>query len=85
MRIGIYSVRYDIIEEYKDLLKKYNLEDIIIDQYIGKYSGELITHREYYITINTLEELFNLMKELKQSLIINYEDNSITIYDDYVE
>ena len=87
MRIRVYSVIANYNDKFKkqyiDILKKYNLEivkDEIEDYFFNKYLGNA-----YYITIDSVEELFNLSKELKEELIIDYDNNSITIYDDYVE
>ena len=87
MRIRVYSVEANFTNKFKkqyiDILKKYNLEIVkekIEDYFFNQYLGNA-----YYITINKIEELFNLSKELKEELIIDYDNNSITIYDDYVE
>lgn len=50
------------------VLKKYNL---------------IIGYEYAYITINTIEELVQLSKDVKHELIIN--DDCIEIYDDYRE
>lgn len=91
MRIRVYSVKANygigkLKPEYINILSKYNLESQVeID--INKFSffDELQEIRIYYITIKSIKQLFELSKELKETLIIDYEDNSITIYDDYVE
>ena len=85
MRIRVISAERfdDLREEYLNILKKYNLEK---EKYgFENFWFETQIRYKYYITINTLEELFNLIKDLQQDLIIRGEDNSITIYDSYVE
>jgi hypothetical protein len=59
------------IDKYLDILKKYNLEK----------------EEEYFITINSLEELMKLHKEIKQGIIIDtfFGNIELEIYDTYRE
>jgi hypothetical protein len=62
------------VTQYKTILDQFNFEEIASD-----YDEERI------IEINTLEDIFRLMKDLDKDLVINKRDNRITIYDDYLE
>lgn len=37
------------------------------------------------VEVNTLEDLRKLSEKYGAELIVNFEDNAVTIYDDYVE
>lgn len=57
---------------------------------ITRANGEEFTHknsfkkeRDTFIKIESLEELLSLIKEVNCALILH--DDSITVYDDYVE
>lgn len=65
---------------YIEKLKKYKIQEI-------KYIENGSTLYRYYIKLNNLKDLFNIVNELGQQLIIDtYEEsNLITIYDDYIE
>ena len=83
MRLEIYRVySLKLNDKQKEILKKYNLE---IEEYIEThfYTKDEVKEN-YYITINNIEQLFDISKELDEDLIIN-KDKSILIYDDYIE
>ena len=74
MKFKIEATSMDM-NKYMDILKKYNLE---------KEEG----HKEdYFITINNLEELIKLHKEIKQGIIIDtyLREPELEIYDTYRE
>lgn len=66
------------IDKYLDILKKYNLEKEEETEY---------KEEEYFITINNLEELIKLHKEIKQGIIIDtfLQNPELEIYDTYRE
>lgn len=66
------------IEKYLDILKKYNLEKEEETEY---------KEEKYFITINNLEELIKLHKEIKQGIIIDtfLQNPELEIYDTYRE
>lgn len=94
MRIYIHSV-YDTAYKYKDILAKYNYEHIrVVNEKELKYCEEdteyvnlnnFIYHD--YITINSLEDLENLIRDLEIEVIISRSNDflEIEIYDDYRE
>ena len=69
-------------KEQKEILEKYNLE-IAKKVIIHTYTPSTI-EEDYTITINSIDDLIEIAKELDEELIIN-KDKSITIYDDYIE
>lgn len=66
------------INKYLDILKKYNLEKEEETEY---------KEEEYFITINSLEELIQFHKEIKHGIIIDtyLENTELEIYDTYRE
>ena len=91
MRIRVYSVKEnfgigELNEKYIDILEKYKLEKYVeIDTRKFKFTGIMEKIFYYYITLEKVEDLFEISKKLNENLIIDYNDNSITIYDGYVE
>ena len=76
------------IEYYKDKLEKYNYNNDIEIKEEPLYRGinSKIVKKKYdnaTIEINTIKQLLELKKELEEDLIIC--DNSIMIYNDYIE
>lgn len=69
-------------KEQKEILKKYNLK-IVKKEIIHNYTPNTI-EENYTITINSIDDLIEIAKELDEELIID-KDKSITIYDDYIE
>lgn len=69
-------------KEQKEILEKYNLE-IVKKEIIHTYTPNTI-EEDYTITINSIDDLIEITKELDEELIIN-KNKSITIYDDYIE
>ena len=69
-------------KEQKEYLKKYNLE---IKKRLEKhvYTKDTI-EEDYYIIVNTIEQLYDIANELNEELIIN-KDGTILIYDDWIE
>lgn len=65
------------INKYLDILKKYNLEKEEETEY----------KEEYFITINSLEELIQFHKEIKHGIIIDtfLQNPELEIYDTYRE
>ena len=88
MKLRLCSVKYvgvseELEEGYKKLFDKF--KDKITNSNNGQY-------KEYYIEINTLEELIDIYNIVDESIIIgqdflyNSKDKMlITIYDDYIE
>ena len=88
MKFRLCSVKYvgvseELEEEYRKLFDKF--KDKIIMQNNGQY-------KQYYIEIDTLEELMEIYNIVDVDIIIgeDYLSNSkgkmlITIYDDYIE
>ena len=37
------------------------------------------------LEINTLEDLWNIYEKYENDLVVNFKDNQIIIYDDYME
>lgn len=69
-------------KEQKEILEKYNLEigkKLIIHKYTPNTMEE-----DYTITLNSIDDLIEIAKELDEDLIIN-QNKSIIIYDDYIE
>ena len=77
MKIKIAKPWNDELDEYKEILDKYN----------AQYKGEdhsFNIHAE--IEIKDLDELFTLAKELGSDIIISHmNEKRLTIYDDYIE
>lgn len=69
-------------KEQKEILEKYNLK-IAKKEIIHNYTPNTI-EENYTITINSIDDLIEIAKELNEELIID-KDKSITIYDDYIE
>lgn len=69
-------------KDQKEILKKYNLK-IVKKEIIHNYTPNTI-EENYTITINSIDDLIEIAKELDEELIID-KDKSITIYDDYIE
>lgn len=87
MKINI-TAAGDNIEYYKDKLKKYNYNNNIEIKEEPLYRGinSKIVKKKYdnaTIEINTIKQLLELRKEIKEDLII--VDNEIIIYNDYIE
>ena len=71
-----YSRSRKLKDKYIKILKKYKVQETLLrDDGSLKY--------EYHITLNSLDDIFNLINELGHPLII--DDEGIMIYDDYVE
>lgn len=66
------------MNKYMDILKKYNLEKEEETEY---------KEEEYFITINSLEELIQFHKEIKHGIIIDtfLQNPELEIYDTYRE
>ena len=86
MKFKIWSAKYS---KYDDMLKRYpKLKEFEIEcvseehRYLG---GSVIVNHYAYITINTLELLKELNTSVRCSLIIDFCEHKIIIYDDYVE
>lgn len=56
----------------------------IIKEYKYRIVGDKEHLKELYITINSLDELLKLQKEIKRDLIID-KDGELVIYDSYIE
>jgi len=94
MRVYIHSV-WDTAYKYKDILAKYNYEHILVDEkelsYFDEYDIEESNYNDYvyndYITLNSLEDIENLMKDLKKKIVLSIENDllEIEIYDSYRE
>lgn len=92
MRIYIHSVN-NTAYEYKDILAKYNYEHIAVDKKELSLcdNDEQANYYDFayndYITLNSLEELENLIKDLKIDIILSRNNDflEIEIYDDYRE
>ena len=56
----------------------------IIKEYKYRIVGDKEHLKELYITINSLDELLKLQKDIGQNLIIDI-DGEIVIYDSYIE
>lgn len=73
--------------EYDKILQKYQLKIITtteLDKHkIHKPYPQYIQKRT--IIINDLGEMLNLVNDLKKEIILDDEELSITIYDDYIE
>lgn len=69
-------------KEQKEILEKYNLK-IVKKEIIHTYTPNTI-EEDYTITINSIDDLIEIAKELDEELIIN-KNKFITIYDDYIE
>lgn len=69
MKMKINAASVDL-EQYKDILEKFNFE------------GD---EEEGIIEINTLEDVFDLQKEINKKGLIFNKDSSITIYDDWLD
>ena len=81
MKIQIFSVDTNygngkLRNHYIEKLKKYKIKET-------KYEEQGYTRYGYYITLNDIKDIFNIVKELGQQLII--DSDTITIYDDYIE
>ena len=88
MKFRLYSVKYvgiseELEEGYKKLFDKF--KDKITNSNNGQY-------KEYYIEINTFEELMRIYNIVDEDIIIGqdflYDSKDkmlITIYDDYIE
>lgn len=55
-----------------------------LEKYPHRIDGDADYCRTAYITINSLEELLKIQKEIKQSLILD-TDGELVIYDGYIE
>lgn len=83
MKLDIWRVgNLKLRKEQKEILKKYNLE-IVEKETVYIHAPEKI-EENYTITINSIDDLIEIAKELDEDLIIN-KDKSIIIYDDYIE
>lgn len=67
------------IEQYFDILEKYNLERVRIISENPYREGETLSKLFEYITINSLSDLLELQKEVQEELII--DSDTIEIYD----
>ncbi len=75
MKIKINRAWEEELSKYEEILNKYKAE----------YS--MNGYGDYYafIDIESLEELFLLAKTIGNSLIVDDNENLVTIYDDYIE
>lgn len=92
MRIKIESV-YDTAYKYREVLKKYGYEHIKIVEREDDISDLSQYHFKDYITINSVEDILELSKEINIEIIIcntridlkNANEPFLLIYDDYIE
>lgn len=86
MKFRLYSAKYnsseELAEEYKELFEEFK------DKITNSNDG----WKEYYIEINTFEELMRIYNIVDEDIIIGqdflYDSKDkmlITIYDDYIE
>lgn len=75
MKCKIYRVYKGKLDDYKEILDKYNAE-----YYLDEYN-----RNHALIKIEFVYDLIQLTKELEQEIIINSDDGSLMIYDDYLE
>ena len=86
MKFRLYSAKYysseELAEEYKELFEEFK------DKITNSNDG----WKEYYIEINTFEELMKICNIVDEDIIIGqdflYDSKDkmlITIYDDYIE
>ena len=87
MKFRLYSAKYISSEELKEGYKK--LFDKFKDKITIQNNGH---HKQYYIEIDTLEELMEIYNIVDEDIIIGqdflYDSKDkmlITIYDDYIE
>lgn len=52
---------------------------------VSKVKHDFYTAHFWEIEINSLEELLQLSKDVGTSLIVDGENTTVTIYDDYIE
>jgi hypothetical protein len=69
-------------KEQKEILEKYNLEIVKKEVMYTRTLNKI--KEDYTITINSIDDLIEIAKELDEDLIIN-KNKSIIIYDDYIE
>jgi hypothetical protein len=69
-------------KEQKEILEKYNLEIVKKEVMYTRTLNKI--EEDYTITINSIDDLIEIAKELDEELIIN-KNKSIIIYDDYIE
>ena len=81
MRINITTVDIydDIVVEYGDILRNYNMKKIEHNE--NEWSTRT---RVVSIEINSLEQLYELSKQLKHPIIINDSEGMNVIYDGYI-
>lgn len=90
MRIIICNV-YNTAFEYKDKLKKFNYEHVLNDFSTNDVSDYSKFDYTDYITINTLDDIFEITKIIDERIIIHtsnsglYDEPYLEIYDDYRE
>jgi hypothetical protein len=77
MRVKVCTVLNTNLEKYKAALNQFNATYEIDD-----FENESIA----YIEIESIADLFKLVDELKQDVMVNvYQNGVIQIYDDYIE
>jgi hypothetical protein len=69
-------------KEQKEILEKYNLKIVKKEVMYTRTLNKI--KEDYTITINSIDDLIEIAKELDEELIIN-KNKSIIIYDDYIE
>jgi hypothetical protein len=69
-------------KEQKEILEKYNLEIVKKEVMYTRTLNKI--KEDYTITINSIDDLIEIAKELDEDLNIN-KNKSIIIYDDYIE
>ena len=86
MKFRLDSAKYISSEELKEGYKK------LFEEFKDKITNSNDSWKEYYIEINTFEELMKIYNIVDEDIIIgkDYLSNSkdkmlITIYDDYIE
>ena len=91
MRILIESA-WNTAYDYKDLLKDYNYEHILINDYSNDISNLSKDDYEDYITIDSLEDILTISNKIGHKIMIDNRKNNIydgipylLIYDDYIE
>ena len=90
MRIRICSV-YETAYGYKDVLEKYNYEHILNDYVTNDVSDFDKNDYTDYITINNLDDLFEISKNINKRIIIHnsnsglYNEPYLEMYDTYRE
>ena len=90
MRLIICSV-YNTAYGYKELLKDYNYEHVLNDYVTNDVSDFDKNDYTDFITINKLEDIFEISKKINERIIIHnsnsglYNEPYLEIYDDFRE